>query len=92
MFERWKAGRRATREGTLLTKERAIEIARQHADAKGWSFAAPIMFEEGWPKTMFGMEALTFNLWTNGNNRGAKATFVIDRLDGTIIRAGYIPR
>jgi hypothetical protein len=73
----------------VIDQNEAIEIARKSAQEKGWAFAEPLHIIErrGW------REGITsFEIWTNGSNRGTKARFIIDAKTGAIIFEGYIPR
>lgn len=73
----------------MIDEKEAVEIARKRAEEKGWGFAEPLHIIErrGW------REGITsFEIWTNGSNRGTKARFTIDANTGEIISEGYIPR
>ena len=74
----------------MISESRAVEIARQRADEKGWGFVEPVAtitrraWISGRPKR--------YEIETNAGNRGTKARFVIDAETGDVLSEGYIPR
>ena len=73
----------------MISKDDAIEIARQRAKDNGWAFAEPLGVVErrGWRGNL-----LRFEIETNAGVRGTKARFTVDAKSGDIASEGYIPR
>ncbi len=73
----------------MISKDDAIEIARQRAAENGWAFVEPLDVVE---RRSWRGEPLRFEIETNAGKRGTKARFTVSATSGVIDSEGYVPR
>jgi len=73
----------------MIEQTQAIELARQHAEARNWVFAEPVavVVRRDWSG-----EVSRFEIETNAGGLGAKARFVIDARSAAVLSEGFIAR
>ncbi len=67
----------------LVTKEKAIQIAKSECEQRNWSWREPVK------------ATMRFGNWevrTNTQARGASARIIIDKYTGEVKKAGYLKR
>ncbi|MEO7241510.1 MAG: hypothetical protein ABIW85_01255 [Variovorax sp.] len=74
----------------MINRDAAIEIARNRAAEKGWSFAEPVV-EAVHRRSWLGASE-RFDIATHCGKLGTKARFVVDAATGEVTAEGYIPR
>jgi hypothetical protein len=73
----------------MIDESAAIALARAAAEKEGWSFVEPVAatFRRAWSGN-----GGRWEIHTNPSVRGARARFIIDASDGSVLEKGYIPR
>jgi len=66
-----------------VDRDRATEIARQHASANGWPWVEPIRVSEGITR---------IHVMTNASYRGGNANIWIDVATGKVVSSAYASR
>ena len=69
--------------GAKITREDALQIAKEECDRRGWPWREPVAVY--WRFTYW-------FVWTNARAMGAKAWIKVNKRNGKVCSAGYIPR
>lgn len=74
----------------MITREEAIEIARAHAETRGWPWRGAVKVTAERTFILFGRR--TFRVTSNADMLGGNVFVTIAADTGEILHAGYGPR
>jgi hypothetical protein len=72
-----------------MTRDRAIELARDLARREGWPWLEPIRATR---VRRWWLGSMTWEVVSNADKRGMNARIVIDDSSGRILEKGFLPR
>ena len=71
-----------------MTEQEAIAVAAKYAREQAWTWLEPVECRR---KSRW-FQKPVFEIRTNASSRGSNIVVTVDAIDGTIVRANFLPR